>query len=61
MGFKSENHDNMALFKNRLWKLMEKKGIDSANELARKLCQSNLVKVKVKDEELYLDEPVFYL
>lgn len=56
MGYKSENHDDMALFKNRLWKLMEKKGIFSANELARQLCRANLVKVKIKDEELYLDE-----
>lgn len=56
MGYKSENHDDMALFKNRLWKLMEKKGIFSANELARQLCQSDLVKVKVKDAELFLDK-----
>lgn len=56
MGFKSENHDNMELFKNRLWKLMEKKKIDSASKLAEELCKHNLVKVNVRESDEFLSE-----
>ena len=46
--YKTEDHSDMALFKNRLWKLMSDRGIVSADELARNLCKLNLVSVKTK-------------
>lgn len=55
MGYKSDNHEDMNLFKNRLWRLMSNKGIETADELARQLCKSNLVKVKMKDNDELLD------
>lgn len=59
MGFKTENHEDMTLFKNRLWKLMEKKGIDSAAGLARELSKKNLVKVNFREtEEIFTDKDI---
>lgn len=51
MGFKTDNHDNMSLFKNRLWKLMDKKGIDSAPGLAAALHDKCLIKVNSREKE----------
>lgn len=57
MGFKTENHDDMTLFKNRLWKLMEKRGLNSASKLAKELSKSNLVKVNFrKTDEIFTNE-----
>ena len=50
MGFKTDNHDNMSLFKNRLWKLMDKKGIDSAPGLAAALHDKCLIKVNSREK-----------
>lgn len=51
MGFKTESHDDMSLFRNRLWKLMDKKGIDSAPKLAAALHEKCLIKVNSREKE----------
>ena len=53
MAFKSENHEDMSLFKNRLWKLMENSGVFTAKGLAKKLYKEKLVIVKHRDTTEY--------
>lgn len=48
MAHRTDNHSDLTLFKNRLWKLMEKKGIYTTRELAKKLYDKELVTVKQK-------------
>lgn len=50
MAFRSDNHDDMTLFKNRLWKLMENKGIYTPKELAKNLYKKKLATVKHKED-----------
>lgn len=49
MAFKSENHDDMKLFKNRLWILMTESGYDTAGKLAAALIERGLVSVRHAD------------
>lgn len=49
MAYKTLDHSDMRLFKNRLWKLMEENNIDTAKSLAKKLYDNNYVSVKQKD------------
>ena len=46
MAFRTLNHDDTTLFHNRLWKLLEKKNISTAKELATALYEAGLVAVK---------------
>lgn len=48
MAHRKLEHDDMALFRNRLWKLMERKSINTAKELATTLFEAGLVTVKQK-------------
>lgn len=54
MAHRTENHSDLTLFKNRLWKLMEEKNIYTTKELAKMLYNQKLVTVKQKDS---YDEP----
>lgn len=54
MAHRTEDHTNLKLFKNRLWKLMSEKDIYTAKELAKALYDRKLVTVKQKDS---FDEP----
>jgi hypothetical protein len=51
MAFRTLNHDDTTLFNNRLWKLMEKKNISTAKELATALYEAGLVAVKQKPND----------
>lgn len=51
MAFRTLNHDDTTLFHNRLWKLMEKKNISTAKELAIVLYGTGLVTVKQKPND----------
>lgn len=48
MAYRTEDHSDLSLFKNRLWKLMEAHGIYTAKELAKELYHNGLVSVKQK-------------
>lgn len=48
MAFKSDNHDDLSLFRNRLWKLMSDKGINTAKALAIQLLENNLVETEIR-------------
>lgn len=54
MAHRSDDHSDMTLFKNRLWKLMEEKHIYTTKELAKMLYSQRLVTVKQKNS---YDEP----
>ena len=41
MAIRTENHDDLSLFKNRLWKLMEDRGYGAPRELAEALFLSD--------------------
>ena len=49
MAFRTENHDDMKLFKNRLWFLMSGTGYDTAGKLAAALIGRGLVSVRHAD------------
>ena len=49
MAHKTDNHSDLTLFKNRLWKLMEDKNIYTTKELAKGLYDQKLVTVKQRD------------
>ena len=46
MAYRTEDHTDLSLFKNRLWKLMENRNIFTAKDLAKKLYENGYVKVK---------------
>lgn len=48
MAHRTDNHSDLTLFKNRLWKLMEKKDIYTTKKLAKMLYDQKLVTVKQK-------------
>ena len=50
MAFKSENHDDLTLFKNRLWKLMEDNGIKTSLEMAKNLICHKCLNISNFDE-----------
>lgn len=54
MAHRTDNHSDLTLFKNRLWKLMEEKHIYTTKELAKMLYTQKLVTVKQKNS---YDEP----
>lgn len=43
MAFRNENHDDLKLFKNRLWKLMSENNLTTAKELATALVEKKLI------------------
>ena len=49
MAFRTENHDDLQLFRNRLWFLMSKSGYDAAKKLAAALIKRGLVSVRHAD------------
>lgn len=54
MAYRTEDHSDLILFKNRLWKLMVEKDIDTPKELAKELYDKKLVTVRQKKS---YDEP----
>lgn len=48
MAHRTDDHSDLTLFKNRLWKLMEEKDIDTTKKLAKMLYDQKLVTVKQK-------------
>lgn len=54
MAYKTLPHDDMTLFKNRLWKLMDSKGISTAKKLAKALYDGKYVTINQKDS---FDDP----
>lgn len=54
MAYKTLEHSDLNLFKNRLWKLMEEKEIYTAKDLAKKLYDEGYVSVRQKESD---DEP----
>ncbi len=54
MAHRTLDHTDMNLFKNRLWKLMEEKNIDTAKKLAKRLYDNGYVSVNQKES---FDEP----
>lgn len=50
MAFKNDQHDDMRLLKNRLWKLMRRKGIKTSRELAKVLLEDDYLRVKKEKE-----------
>ncbi len=46
MAHSTEDHSDMKLFKNRLWKLMNEQGLKTAQALADKLCEGNYIQVE---------------
>ncbi len=58
MAYRTLDHSDMNLFKNRLWKLMENKGIYTAEGLAKNLYDNHYVSVKQK--ESYDDPSIIY-
>lgn len=54
MAHRTDDHSDIALFKNRLWKLMEEKHIYTTKALAKMLYSQQLVTVKQKHS---YDEP----
>ena len=49
MEYRNQLHEDMSLFRNRLWKLMEQKKIGTVKQLAKVLYDAGLVKVNQKD------------
>ena len=49
MAFRTLDHSDMTLFKNRLWNLMERRGIFTPKELAKELLAKEYVTVKQKE------------
>ncbi len=49
MAFRTLDHSDMTLFKNRLWNLMEQRGIFTPKELAKELLAKEYVTVKQKE------------
>lgn len=49
MAYRTLDHDDLSLFKNRLWNLMEEKKITTAKQLAKILYDNALVTVNQKD------------
>ena len=61
MALKNENHDDLTLFKNRLWKLMEQNGLDTQDALAEQLAISGYVVPgsRLPKDEYYPEEYIF--
>ena len=49
MSFKNDNHDDLSLFKNRLWKLMQSKNLETPRELAKELFKNSPNIIDSKD------------
>lgn len=49
MAFRTQDHTDMKLFKNRLWRLMEEQNILTTKKLAKKLYDGDYVSVKQKE------------
>ena len=58
MAIRKENHDDLSLFGNRLWALMNKKGYDTPRKLAIALFDAGLVSVNSKVNEYTTDEEI---
>lgn len=58
MAIRTENHDDMTQFGNRLWTLMSKKGYDTPRKLAIALFDANLVSVNSKLNDYTTDEEI---
>lgn len=54
MAHRTDDHSDLTLFKNRLWKLMDEKHVYTTKELAKKLYNQKLVTVRQKNS---YDEP----
>lgn len=50
MAFRNDDHRDEKLFKNRLWKLMQEKNIDTAHKLATELHHNKFIKIKHRKE-----------
>ena len=46
MAYRTDDHSDDTLFKNRLWKLMEKEQLKTAGDLARKLYETGMISYK---------------
>lgn len=58
MAIRTENHDDLSQFRNRLWALMSRKGYDTPQKLARALLDAGLVSVNSKPNEYTTDEEI---
>lgn len=58
MAIRTENHDDLSAFKNRLWALMSVNGYDTPRKLATVLYDANLVSVKSKPNEYTTNEEI---
>ena len=56
MATRNEKHDDLTKFGDRLWKLMEKKKIDTPRKLAIELRKNNLVDAKTRHKDYNSDE-----
>lgn len=61
MALKNENHDDLKLFRNRIWKLMEKEKLDTQEALAEQLALSGYVAPgsRLPKDEYYSEEDIF--
>ena len=61
MAHKNENHKDEKLFKNRLWRLMEREGIHTTRALAEKLASSDItIRYREKSGETSSKEEVLH-
>ena len=58
MAIRTENHDDLTQFGNRLWTLMSKEGYDTPRKLAIALFDANLVSVNSKPNDYTTDEEI---
>lgn len=58
MAIRTENHDNLTQFGNRLWALMNKKGYDTPRKLAIALFDDGLVSVNSRSNDFTTDEEI---